>query len=128
MFFAMLCCKYSQQQETESQDTSKCITKSITVFECSIVDQLGYRKYNPFLWHPIVFFCRSILAFIMIPLMQQQLDEFRDTIWNSHRIRAQNHTLMADGVPNHIFAFPERYNMKSLGNNCLISSITVLLF
>ena len=33
---------------------------------------------------------------------------------------------MADGVPNHIFAFPERYNMKSLGRNYLISPSAII--
>ena len=63
---------------------------------------------------------RSILAFIMIPLMQQQLDEFRCTVWNTHRIRAQKDTFMADGVPNHIFEFPERYGMERQGRDNLI--------
>ena len=60
-------------------------------------------------------FCRSILAFIMIPLMQQQLDESLKqygTIEYQYRIRVHKHTLMADGIPYHIFAFPDRYNMK----------------
>lgn len=62
----------------------------------------------------------------MIPVMQQQLDEFRETIWNSHRIRAQKQTLMADGIPDHIFAFPERYNMADLGIN-YSPSISILI-
>ena len=53
----------------------------------------------------------------MIPMMQQQLDEFRCTVWNSHRIRAQKDTFMADGVPNHIFEFPERYGMEKQGKD-----------
>ena len=56
----------------------------------------------------------------MIPLMQQQLDEFRCTVWNTHRIRAQKDTFMADGVPNHIFEFPERYGMERQGRDNLI--------
>ena len=50
-----------------------------------------------------------MLAYFMIPMMQRELDEFRLTIWNTHRIRAQKETLMADGIPDHIFEFPERY-------------------
>ena len=51
----------------------------------------------------------------MIPLIQQQLDEFKDLVWNPHRIRYQKHTLMADGIPNHIYDFPERYGLAQCG-------------
>ncbi len=47
--------------------------------------------------------------------MQRELDVFRETIWNTHRIRAQRDTLMADGVPKHIYEFPERYGMEKKG-------------
>ncbi|XP_066912421.1 uncharacterized protein [Clytia hemisphaerica] len=58
---------------------------------------------------------RNILAFIMIPLIQNQLDEFKDVIWNPHRIRFQKDTLMADGIPNHIYDFPENYDLERCG-------------
>jgi hypothetical protein len=56
-----------------------------------------------------------VLAYITIPVMQRELDEFRTTIWNTHRIRAQKETLMADAIPDHIFEFPERYRMEKKG-------------
>jgi len=56
-----------------------------------------------------------LLAFIMIPLLQKQLDIFKDTIWNTHRIRAQKDTLLPDGIPNHIYSFPEDYDMEECG-------------
>ena len=56
-----------------------------------------------------------MLAYIMIPLIQRELDEFRLTVWNTHRIRAQKETIMADGIPEHIFTFPERYGMEKKG-------------
>ena len=31
-------------------------------------------------------FLRNLLAYIMIPLIQKELDEFKDVVWNSHRI------------------------------------------
>ena len=46
-------------------------------------------------------------------MMQRELDEFRKTIWNNHRIRAQKDTLMVDGIPNHIFEIPERYGVEN---------------
>ena len=51
----------------------------------------------------------------MIPLIQKQLDEFKDVVWNVHRIRHQKDTLMADGKPMHIYQFPEKYGMESCG-------------
>ena len=55
----------------------------------------------------------------MIPTMQRKLDEFRQTIWNNDRIRAQKDTLMADGIPNHIFEFPEKiWNGKQRSQLC----------
>jgi len=59
---------------------------------------------------------RSILAFLMIPLLQRELDEFKDIVWNSHRIRQQNETYMPDGVPNHIYEFPEKYDLENCGH------------
>ena len=57
------------------------------------------------------------MSYIMVPLSQRQLNEFKDTIWNPHRIRHQRDTIMADGIPNHIYDFPEKYGMEECGNN-----------
>ena len=45
-----------------------------------------------------------LLAFIMVPLVQKELDVFRETVWNTHthRIRAQKDTVLPDGIPDHI--------------------------
>ena len=51
----------------------------------------------------------------MIPVIQKQLDVFKDTLWNAHRIRAQKNTLLPDGVPNHIYDFPEEYSLQECG-------------
>jgi len=51
----------------------------------------------------------------MIPLIQKQLDEFKNMIWNPHRIRYQKETYMADGIPNHIYEFPEKYELEECG-------------
>ena len=60
-------------------------------------------------------FLRMILAFILIPLLQRELDTFNDTIWNTHRIRHQNDTELTSGVPNHIFSFPDEYDLEECG-------------
>lgn len=51
----------------------------------------------------------------MIPLIQRELDEFKDVVWNSHRIRCQKNTFMPDGIPNHIYAFPKEYGLEECG-------------
>jgi hypothetical protein len=56
-----------------------------------------------------------ILAFILIPLLQKELDVFKDTIWNSHIIRQQKETDLPNGVPNHIYAFPDAYGLEDCG-------------
>ena len=53
-----------------------------------------------------------LLTFIMVPLVQKELDVFRETVWNTHRIRAQKDTVLPDGIPDHIYNFPEQYNLK----------------
>lgn len=55
------------------------------------------------------------MAFLFIPLLQAHLDTFKDTVWNSHRIRAQKNTLLPDGVPDHIYSFPEQYGLEECG-------------
>lgn len=62
---------------------------------------------------------RSILAFVMIPMLQRELDEFKDNVWNSHRIHLQKEALIADGIPNHIVEFREKYGMEREGNTNL---------
>ena len=51
----------------------------------------------------------------MIPIMQRELDEFKDTIWNTHRIRYQKETMLPDGIPDHIYSFPEKYGLEQCG-------------
>ena len=63
----------------------------------------------------LIFRPRMLLAFILIPLLQKQLNIFKDTIWNTHRIRAQKDTVLPDGIPNHIYSFPEEYDMEECG-------------
>lgn len=58
---------------------------------------------------------RMLLAFIMVPVVQKEVDLFRDTVWNPHRIRAQKNTILPDGIPNHIHKFPEQYGLEECG-------------
>jgi hypothetical protein len=36
-------------------------------------------------------------------------------IWNSHRIREQKETGLPAGVPNHIYGFPNNYQLEDCG-------------
>ena len=56
-----------------------------------------------------------LLAFIMVPLVQKELDVFRETVWNTHRIRAQKDTVLPDGIPDNIYNFPEQYDLEDCG-------------
>ena len=49
-----------------------------------------------------------------IPVLQKELDLFRETVWNSHRGRKQKSKELPTGVLNHIYFFPEHYG----GENC----------
>jgi hypothetical protein len=55
------------------------------------------------------------LAFIMVTLIQKELDIFREKVCNTHRIRTQKDTLLPDCVPEHIDNFPEQYNLEECG-------------
>ena len=57
-----------------------------------------------------------MLAFIMIPLMQKELDIFKDTIWNAHRIRKQKDAKLPAGIPDHMYSFPQEYDMGECVN------------
>lgn len=50
---------------------------------------------------------RQLLAYLMVPIMQKEIDTFVHVVWNTHRIRAQKNTLLPDGVPNHIYSLEE---------------------
>jgi hypothetical protein len=58
---------------------------------------------------------RSLLAYLFIPLLQKELDVFKNTVWNTHRIRHQKDTYLPDGVPNHVYEFPEVYGLEECG-------------
>jgi len=43
------------------------------------------------------------------------MDIFRETIWNSHRVRCQKDAQLPKGVPNHLYSFPENYGAEQCG-------------
>ena len=46
---------------------------------------------------------RYLLAFIFIPVIQKETDIFRETVWNSHRVRIQKDAEMPKGIPYHLY-------------------------
>ncbi|XP_028403939.1 uncharacterized protein LOC114526526 [Dendronephthya gigantea] len=58
---------------------------------------------------------RSMLAYIYIPVVQKELNTFKETVWNNHRGRKQRNKALPDGIPNHIYAFPEQYGGVKCG-------------
>ena len=60
------------------------------------------------------YFLRKLLAFIMLPVIQREVDIFKDNVWNIHHIRDQKGVYLPSGVPN-IYNFPEEYNLRQCG-------------
>ena len=53
------------------------------------------------------------MAFVFVPVVQRELDDFRTIVWNNSRGRAQPGKLLPTGVPLHIYQFPEQYGPYS---------------
>ncbi len=62
-----------------------------------------------------IFFNRDLLAFVYIPIVGKELEMFRETIWNSHRVRCQKDAQVPKGIPKHLYAFPEQYQAEQCG-------------
>ena len=61
------------------------------------------------------YFFRKLLAFIMVILIQREVDIFKESVWNIHCIRDQKGVYLLLGIPNHIYNFPEEYNLRQCG-------------
>ena len=68
-------------------------------------------------------FDRLLLAYLMIPIVQREVNTFIDVVWNSHRIREQKNTFLPDGVPNHIYSFPDKYGLEECGRYLYCQSL-----
>ena len=56
---------------------------------------------------------RSFLAFVYSPIIQQQLDIFKDTVWNSYRGRTQKDKGLPCGIPEHICNSLEKHGEEN---------------
>ena len=61
------------------------------------------------------FFLWELLTFIVIPLIQGEVDIFKGNVWNIHRLRDQEGIYLPSSVSNHIYNFPEEYNLRQCG-------------
>lgn len=60
-------------------------------------------------------FCRNLLAYIYIPVLQKELEFFQTSVWNNHRTRQQKEEELPCGIPEHIYNFLERYGGQKYG-------------
>lgn len=56
-----------------------------------------------------------MLAYVYIPVLQKELDVFKNTIWNNHRGRKQKNKELPDGIPEHIYKFTQHYGATKCG-------------
>ena len=61
------------------------------------------------------YFLKKLLVFIMVPPIQRTVDIFKDNVWNIHPIRDQKGVHLPSDAPNHIYNFPEEYNLLQCG-------------
>lgn len=64
---------------------------------------------------------RHLLAFIFIPVIQKEMDIFRETVWNAHRVRSQKDAATPKGIPYHLYSFPDQYNADECGMAILLN-------
>lgn len=63
----------------------------------------------------VSFFNRHLLAFIFISVIQNEMNIFRETVWNSHGERSQKDAAVPKRIPNHLYSFPGQYNADECG-------------
>ena len=55
------------------------------------------------------------MAYVIIPIVQRELDEFSTIVWNKSRGRKQKNELLPTGIPDYIYHHPETYNGQKCG-------------
>ena len=56
-----------------------------------------------------------MLSYVHMPVLEKELDVFKNTIWNNHRGRKQKNKELPGGVPEHIYNFPQHYGATRCG-------------
>ena len=70
---------------------------------------------------------RHLLAFIFIPVIQKEMDIFRETVWNAHRVRSQKDAATPKGIPYHLYSFPDQYNADECGMAILLNMYVLVI-
>ncbi|PFX22386.1 hypothetical protein AWC38_SpisGene13094 [Stylophora pistillata] len=56
-----------------------------------------------------------MLAYVYIPVIQKQLDVFKTSVWNNHRIRRQRQKKLPTRIPDHIYMCPDKHGGEKCG-------------
>ena len=48
-------------------------------------------------------------SYISLCVIQKEMTIFRETAWNSHRVRHQRDAQMPKGIPSNLYSFPEQW-------------------
>lgn len=75
----------------------------------------GDLQYHADIKSLAVLISRNLLAYVYIPILQKELDVFRVSVWNNHRVRKQKGKELPAGVPEHIYTCPEKYDGEKCG-------------
>eukprot|EP00795_Rhopilema_esculentum_P000908 gene908-10664_t len=57
---------------------------------------------------------RDLLAYVYVPVISKELENFRCS-WNTHRVRRQKDAQLPKGIPEHLYSFPEKYGAEECG-------------
>lgn len=57
-----------------------------------------------------------MMSYVYVPVIQKELDIFRETVWNTHRVRKQKNKELPTGVPEHIYTCPNQYGGEKCGH------------
>ena len=83
-----------------------------TFFTEKLHTLLERNEYNP---HKVN--QRHALADVFLLIIQRECDTFVD-LWNPYKVRSRNNLELPNGVPNHMFSFPEQYGGTQKGIPC----------
>ena len=79
----------------------------ITIFFYEMDDSIYYKEQT-YLGYYVIFSFSNILAYVYIPIVQRELDDFKTMVWNNNRGRKQANKALPNGNPPAvIYEFPE---------------------
>ena len=67
-----------------------------------------------------------MLAFIFIPVIQKELDVFKNVVWNHKRGRKQSNKELPTGIPEYIHDNPEEFGAENCGSDVTEDSLLLV--